>query len=229
MGVWSCLREGVSAFTRRLRFLLGAWLIIYAIQRLLLVVVPSEYLLVQAILQAVILAPLYAGQYLLALKAVRNEPVRFSEFLDGFVRVWPVVGASLLVSIAVSVGLLLFVIPGLVWAMMFAFSPILLVDRSVPRDRPIGAIESLYESAQRTKGHRWTLFGVAAILSIPTLVYMALAYGMVYYPELIWLPRWGLELLLLFSEFLFLGPVYATSFMVVYDRATRRVDEPSTD
>lgn len=227
MESWSCLREGVSALARRFPLLVGAWLVIYAIQRLLLVAVPDEYMLVRTLLEAIVLAPLYAGQYLLALKVVRDEPVRFGEFLDGFARVWPVVGASLLVSVAVGAGLLLLVIPGLVWAITFAFSPILLVDRSLPAGRQLGAIESLYESARLTKGHRWTLFGIAFLLSIPTLIYTALAYLSVYYPDLITLPQWAIELFLLFGGFLFVGPLYATSFMVVYDRVTRRVlDEP---
>lgn len=65
---------------------------------------------------------------------------------------WPFLGASLLIGIMVFIGLLIFVIPGIIVAMVFYFTTYIVVDKN------LGPINALKESARITEGHRWRLF-----------------------------------------------------------------------
>jgi hypothetical protein len=61
-------------------------------------------------------------------------------------------------GIVVAIGLLLLVIPGLIWlAMFFVAFPACVVER-------LGPIESMTRSAELTKGVRWRVFAVVLVV-----------------------------------------------------------------
>ena len=219
---WSCLREGIDAFVRRFPLFMGAWLVILAVQQLIDVLIPDLYAWAEIPAVIVLLAPLYAGQYLLALKVVQNEPVSFREFFRGFSQWGTLIGVSLLTSVVVAVGFFLLVVPGIVWALTFAFAAIVVLDPwshdSLPRK--VGILDAMQRSKELTKGYRGVLFGVSFILGLPTIAIAVLASIKAYVPEFP-LPLWAIEVLALLSGALFLGPVGATSYMVAYDAITK--------
>jgi len=66
--------------------------------------------------------------------------------------------AQVLFIAMVVVGLILFVVPGLILITVFGLWPFLIVDLD------LGPIEALNKSAEITRGHRWKLFGLYAVL-----------------------------------------------------------------
>jgi uncharacterized membrane protein len=77
---------------------------------------------------------------------------------------WKYVGASLLLSLAVVVGLVLLIVPGIIFALMFMFSNLIVIDRE------LGPIDAMTESNRVTRGHKWSLLGLVLILFLVNLV-----------------------------------------------------------
>jgi len=76
----------------------------------------------------------------------------------------PVAGASILAGIAITVGLLLLIVPGLflitIWAVIV---PVIIIERS-------GALASFERSRQLVRGHGWHVFGTLVLVYIIMLV-----------------------------------------------------------
>ena len=224
ISTWSCLREGIDALVRRFPLLLGAWLVILAVQQGIGLAFPAlgPWTWLHLVLYVVLLAPLYAGQYLLALKVVRNEVVGFRDLFRGFSRWGTLALVSALTSLAVAAGFFLFVVPGIVFALMFAFAPIVVLDESASTGRKVSIrpAEAMRRSKEITAGYRATLFGISLLLSLPTIAIGVAAGVSAAVPE-IQIPLWAIELFSVLSGTLFLGPLHATSYMVAYDAITR--------
>lgn len=62
------------------------------------------------------------------------------------------VGSSLAGGVLVLLGIILFIVPGIILSILFMFSAFLVIDRN------LGPIKALKESARMTKGNRWNLF-----------------------------------------------------------------------
>lgn len=76
----------------------------------------------------------------------------------------PYLGATILTGIAVVVGLILLIIPGLIAAMMLLFVKFVVIDRNM------GPIDALKESARITKGHRMTLFLFVLAIAVINII-----------------------------------------------------------
>ena len=87
---------------------------------------------------------------------------------------WKFLGASLLASLAVAVGLFLLIVPGLIAMVLFMFSMFLVIDRG------LSPIDALKESMEMTKGNRWPLFGLILLMALILFVgILALGVGLV--------------------------------------------------
>jgi len=129
MTSWTALRDGFDAFTTRLPLLLGAWLVILAGQLLVDLLIPDSIKWLETILSMIVLAPLYAGQYLLALKVVRKEPVVFKELFAGTSHLLgPILGTYFLVNLLTILGAVALIIPGILVALMYSFVLIRFLD-----------------------------------------------------------------------------------------------------
>jgi hypothetical protein len=77
---------------------------------------------------------------------------------------WPVAGASILFSIAVTIGLFLFIVPGLflitIWAVIV---PVIVIERS-------GVLASFGRSRQLVRGRGWHVFGTLVLVYLIMLV-----------------------------------------------------------
>ena len=77
-----------------------------------------------------------------------------------FVRMVPLIGASLLVFVLVFLGFMLFVIPGIILSLMMAVVwPVVLAEN-------IGPVEAMRRSRELTKGHKWGIFGAYIVVGI---------------------------------------------------------------
>ena len=68
---------------------------------------------------------------------------------------WYYIGAYILMGLAFVGGLILLIIPGIIFGLMFCFASYLAVDRG------LSPIKAMKESARMTKGHKWELFLLA--------------------------------------------------------------------
>jgi hypothetical protein len=85
-------------------------------------------------------------------------------FSRGLARVTPAIATSILEGLAVGLGLVLFVAPGLIALAAFAIAlPICVVERA-------GPFRSLSRSAELTRGYWWPILGVAVSILIVSAV-----------------------------------------------------------
>jgi hypothetical protein len=75
-------------------------------------------------------------------------------------RFFPLLGLGFLYAIAIMIGFVLLVVPGVILIVMWAVVvPACLVEG-------LGPIESMSRSSALTKGHRWQIFGIMILLGI---------------------------------------------------------------
>jgi uncharacterized membrane protein len=86
---------------------------------------------------------------------------------------WKFFATSVLASLAVGIGLLLLIVPGLIAMVLFMFSTFLVIDRG------LGPIEALKVSMEMTRGNRWPLFGFILLCMLIIFVgVLALGVGL---------------------------------------------------
>jgi uncharacterized membrane protein len=107
--------------------------------------------------------PLNFGVSYAYLRAARNEKLDIGDMFAGFKNYWSAVGAGLLVAIAVVIGFVLLIVPGIYLACKLAFTPYLIVDRKM------GVTQAMEESWRMTNGHGWKVF-LIGLLGIPIVI-----------------------------------------------------------
>jgi hypothetical protein len=92
---------------------------------------------------------------------MRGRPVKLLESVKiGVRRFFPVIGVVISVAVLSVLGLALLVVPGLLWFTMWAVAtPACVVEG-------LGVSDSLLRSSELTRGHRWKIFGIIALLFI---------------------------------------------------------------
>jgi hypothetical protein len=96
----------------------------------------------------------------------------------GLRRAWPILVAGVLGLLAIYLGLILLVIPGLIVSLMFSLTvPVVMAEG-------LGPVRSLGRSRALTKGHRWSLLGLFfvayLVVGAPALLAAVLAGGVPY-------------------------------------------------
>ncbi len=72
--------------------------------------------------------------------------------------------AALLSTIVIIFGLILLIVPGIIFSLMFFFTVYLVIDKD------LGPVEAMKESARMTKGHRWALLWLAILTALIMLL-----------------------------------------------------------
>lgn len=86
---------------------------------------------------------------------------------------WKFVGAALLAGLAIFLGFILLIVPGIILSILFMFVGYLAIERR------LGPIAALKESTRLTKGSRWKLFQLALLaLLLNILGFLALIIGL---------------------------------------------------
>lgn len=124
----------------------------------------------------------------IALRFSNHETVNLSHFFSKLGRYWTYLLAALLFWLAFSVGLVLFIIPGIILAIRFSLYNYVILDQN------LGAIGSLEKSWEIVKGVTWKVFrftlalilinllgalmlGIGLLITFPvTLIAQALLY-----------------------------------------------------
>ena len=102
---------------------------------------------------------------------LRGTPARIRESLSwGLGLLFPVIGITIVATVCAGFGAMFFLFPGLIlMTMWWVAVPVAVVERT-------GVIDSLRRSAELTRGYRWKVFGVIAIIYIGQFVLDALTH-----------------------------------------------------
>lgn len=152
--------------------LVGAAAVLFAVQFVVLVVVPGASIAVAILFWA--LTVLYQGMVVELVQDVetgrRDHSV--SELLRSVEPVLlPLIGVSILYAIGVAVGFLFLVIPGLILLVIWAVvAPVTVVERP-------GVLAAFGRSRRLVSGNGWAVFGVIVFVGLAVLV-VSLAAGL---------------------------------------------------
>jgi uncharacterized membrane protein len=111
----------------------------------------------------IIAGPLTAGLYAMVLRVQRHEPVVFSDLFEGFREFGRAFGVYVLTTIALIVGFLLLVVPGIILAVGLWPGLFLVMDDD------LGVVDTLKEAWALTDGYRLQLFGLGVVMLFFTL------------------------------------------------------------
>lgn len=154
-GVISSYKHGWAVLWPNFALILLAFIINYAISG------SAEIFLLLGLV--FVSLPLQFGYAYVYLKAVRKEKIEVEDVFRGFQTYWNSVGAGVLMILIILGGLILLIVPGIVFACKLAFVPYLVVDRKM------GATAAIRESWRMTHGHAVEVF-VIALLGILIII-----------------------------------------------------------
>lgn len=100
-----------------------------------------------------------------AIDDLNGKPVSVAEAIQtGIQNLLPLLGLGIVMILGIYVGLLLFIVPGLILlACWIVAGPALIVER-------IGIFPALQRSLALTRGHRWAMFGLIVIFYISAII-----------------------------------------------------------
>ncbi len=113
------------------------------------------------------------GLVRISLRLVDGQQPRYSELFGDLTTFWRYVAGNLLFLLIILGGLLLLVVPGIIWSIKYQFAPFLIVDRN------IAIKEAFQESAGITSGFKRELFFFfLLVVGINLLGVMAFVIGL---------------------------------------------------
>lgn len=104
------------------------------------------------------------GMISIALKFLDKQDPKFEDLFSFRPYFWKYLGASILMTIIVWVGIILFIIPGVYWALKFQFFGYFVVEHG--RD----PVEAMRMSSRITHAVKWKLFGFGLVLALINMV-----------------------------------------------------------
>jgi len=94
------------------------------------------------------------------LRIIKDLPFNSNDLWTHIGKFWAYLGVSILYTIMVGVGILFFIVPGIIVALTFMFAPYFVVNNRC------GPIQALKASAAITEGAKWELFFLMLVLGI---------------------------------------------------------------
>jgi Membrane domain of glycerophosphoryl diester phosphodiesterase len=110
-----------------------------------------------------------------AFQAMRGRPIQIGEAIRrGLSRFWAIVGLAILQWLGIFIGFLLFIVPGIMLFIRWSAAlPACVVEG-------LGPLASMKRSAELTKGHRWKIFGVYAVLWLLGMILVAIIVAVIF-------------------------------------------------
>jgi len=109
-----------------------------------------------------------------AFQAMRGRAVVIGEAIRrGLSRFWPIVGLAILQWLGITIGFLLFIVPGIMLAIRWSVAlPACVVEG-------LGPTASMGRSAELTKGYRWKVFGIYLLIMIIAIIFLGIIGALV--------------------------------------------------
>jgi uncharacterized membrane protein len=137
----------------------------------------------------IVLTPVSYGCYGLFLKAVRGESFKVTDMFFAFQQIGQIILANILMGLIIGAGIVLLIVPGIIFACRLAFVPFLVIDKKLE------AVEAIRQSWNMTRGHAGTIFlmglvsflvalaGLICLLVgiIPAAIWIELAFATIYW------------------------------------------------
>ncbi|MEM6775232.1 MAG: hypothetical protein AAF640_10305 [Pseudomonadota bacterium] len=101
---------------------------------------------------------LLAGLYHMVMRLERGEAAELSHLFDGLPRFLPLVIASVLMSVLITIGVFLFVLPGLYLVIAYGFTTLNIIDRG------LDFWPAMEHSRKTITAHFWTYTGFAIVV-----------------------------------------------------------------
>ncbi len=130
---------------------------------------PLGILLIIAVVVLTIIVRI--GYTKIYLKMADGQPVKIKEIFTEYKLFWKYLGVSILMGLAIMIGFILLIIPGIIFALMYSMAPLILIDTNS------GVVTSMKESAAITKGNRIKLLFFFFVACIVNFVGLA-AFGL---------------------------------------------------
>lgn len=199
-----CLRDGWNTFKANWPFVLGVSIVMFAIQFAGGMLTgwlegqgqgDSGIVGLLNLVFTIINLIVGMGWIYILIKLIRNQTATINDLFAKTSVAIKYIAGVILYALIVFGGMLLLIIPGIYFAIKYAFAPYLIIDKGV------GPIDALKMSAVMTKGVKWELLGFHLIvLVINVLGLLALGVGL-----------------------LVTTPVTALAYVSLYDRLLPRV------
>ena len=139
------------------------------------------YLIIFSLAYTILLAwPIKYGVSFAYLKAARGEKLEIKNMFDVFQNYWNAVLACLLVAVVVGIGVVFFIVPGIIFACKLAFVPYLIVDKKME------AIEAFKESWCMTNGYAIQVF-LIGLVAIPIAIAGLICFIVGIIPAAMWI------------------------------------------
>jgi uncharacterized membrane protein len=111
-----------------------------------------------------VLSGFSAGLAYMALRAADGLTVNFGDLFARFDCFFKYFLSSLLYMAIVAIGLILFIVPGIIWAVRFGLYPFFIADQKA------GPVEALKLSSEATYGYKWDLFKFLLLFVLACIV-----------------------------------------------------------
>ena len=187
LSVGDCIRFGWETFKQRPWILIGAFLLAMVIASLPGIigphpeigpdgqVIPQPLTTFEVVMSlASLVVSIFVGLGLTTFSLRAHDNIQAVQIADLWNPgpFWRFLGAHILTVIAIALGFLALIVPGIILAVGLGFVPYLVVERG------LGPINAIKESWRITKGHKWQLFLLfLALLGINLLGILALVVG----------------------------------------------------
>lgn len=113
------------------------------------------------------------GWLKMLLRTTHGEMPKVSDLTDHIHLIWKYLAVSIVVILIVVGGLILLIVPGVYWALKYAFAPLLVLDKELPIK------EALRKSGEMTDGIKWKLLGFLILVGfVSASGVIALGFGL---------------------------------------------------
>ncbi|MFC2056696.1 hypothetical protein ACFLTO_03900 [Chloroflexota bacterium] len=127
-----------------------------------------------------IAGPVDYGVSFAYLKAARRDKLEIKNMFEAFENYWNAVLANILVGAIVLIGMMLLIVPGIIFACKLAFTPFLVVEWKMD------AITAVKESWRLTNGHAWKIF-LIGLVGIPISIAGLICLGVGIIISIMWI------------------------------------------
>jgi uncharacterized membrane protein len=164
------IRFGWNTMKANLGFFIGLLIVVWVISLIFILGRLATYedapllTFLIGIVEFIIASVMTMGLIKITLKFCDNQKGQFSDLFSCFPLFFKYLGASILYGLIVLGGLILLIVPGIIWGIKFQFFGYFIVDKG------LGPTEALKASSAITKGVKWDLFLFELLLGLINLL-----------------------------------------------------------